>query len=83
MNFVLLSDSLWYLGHVLSGLSILFTQTHYYLAVSFVFVGQFITIVSRPIGRIQNTCSTQIDIEANSSKDSCLKKEGFEGEDCL
>jgi hypothetical protein len=44
---------MWYLGHFLSGISILFTHDYFYIAVSFVFFGQFITILSRPIGRIQ------------------------------
>lgn len=54
MNYLLLSDCLWYVGHILSGSSILFTQTHYYLAISFVLFGQCITMISRPIGRIPN-----------------------------
>ena len=53
MNYyIILSDILWYTGHVLSGLSIIVTHTNYYLAVSLVCFGQFITILSRPIGRI-------------------------------
>jgi len=38
---------------MLTGSAILFTHTNYELAVSFVFIGQFITIISRPIGRIK------------------------------
>jgi hypothetical protein len=53
MNFVIISDILWYCGHVLTGSAVLFTHTNYGMAVSMVFVGQFITIISRPIGRIK------------------------------
>jgi hypothetical protein len=53
MDYLFLSDCLWYAGHILSSCSIIFTRNHYYLAVSLVFFGQFITIISRPIGRIK------------------------------
>ena len=53
MNHLFISDVLWYSGHILTGSSIIFSQTNYYLAVSLVFFGQFITIVSRPVGRIK------------------------------
>ena len=53
MNYVLISDILWYAGHILSGISIIFTHDEYYLAVPMVIVAQFITILSRPISRIQ------------------------------
>lgn len=54
MNYVLLSDCLWYIGHILSEISILFTHNNYYLAVSMALSGQCITIISRPISRIKN-----------------------------
>ena len=54
MNYLLISDCMWYMGHILTGLSITFTQNNYYVAVSFVVIGQFITIISRPIGRIKS-----------------------------
>jgi len=54
MNYILISDFLWYTGHVLSGISILFSHNNYYLAVSMVFIGQIITIISRPISRMKN-----------------------------
>ena len=54
MNYFLLADILWYLGHLITGSSILFSRTNYYVAVYLVFIGQFITIISRPIGRIKN-----------------------------
>jgi hypothetical protein len=34
MNNLLISDIMWYFGHILTGISILFTPTSYYLAVS-------------------------------------------------
>ena len=55
MNYILISDYLWYLGHVLTGCAVLFDKDEYYvLVVSFVIIGQFITIISRPISRIKN-----------------------------
>ena len=54
MNYIIISDILWYIGHILTGSSIIFTHNNYYLAVSCVLFGQFITIISRPIGRIKN-----------------------------
>jgi hypothetical protein len=53
MNYLLISDVLWYSGHILTGSSILLTHKYFNLAVLFVFLGQFITIISRPIGRLQ------------------------------
>jgi len=54
MNYLLLSDYMWYIGHILTGLSIVFTHNNYFVAVSLVVVGQVITMISRPIGRITN-----------------------------
>jgi hypothetical protein len=59
MNYVLVSDILWYSGHIMSGISIFFTHRNFALAASLVLFGQFITIVSRPIGRIQNAKNIQ------------------------
>lgn len=53
MNYILISDVLWYAGHILSGISIIFTHDEYYLAVPMVIFAQFVTIISRPIGRIK------------------------------
>ncbi len=39
MNYLLLSDSLWYSGHILFAFSIIFTRSNYFLAVSLVFFG--------------------------------------------
>lgn len=55
MNYFLLGDILWYLGHMLSGCSILFSHTNYQIAVFLTIFGQFLTIISRPIGRINLT----------------------------
>lgn len=55
MNYFLLGDILWYLGHILSGSSILFSPTNYPAAVALTVFGQFITMISRPIGRINFT----------------------------
>jgi len=52
MNYFLLGDILWYLGHTLTGCSILFSHTNYHVAVFLTIFGQFLTIISRPIGRI-------------------------------
>ncbi len=53
MNYLLISDYLWYSGHILSELSII-SNNYYYLAVIIVIFGQFITIISRPIGPYKN-----------------------------
>ena len=63
MNYILLADFLWYSGHILTGSSIIFSPTNYHLAISLVFVGQFITIISRPISRIKNTSKIEISNE--------------------
>jgi hypothetical protein len=61
MNYILLADFLWYSGHILSSCSIIFSQSNRYLAISLVFVGQFITIISRPISRIKDIAKIEID----------------------
>jgi len=53
MNYLLIYDVLWYSGHILNGFSILLIQKYFNVAILFVFLGQFITIISRPIGRIK------------------------------
>jgi hypothetical protein len=52
INYILFADCLWYCGHVLTGISIVVNHYHFYIAIVIVFVGQFITMISRPIGRI-------------------------------
>jgi hypothetical protein len=44
----------------LSGCSILFSHTNYYIAVALTIFGQFLTIISRPIGRINLSNKTAI-----------------------
>ena len=61
MNYPLIADYLWYIGHILSALSILFSHTNYYLAVALVLFGQSITIISRPLGRIKASLETKND----------------------
>ena len=57
MDFSLLADGLWYSGHVLtcvlsnehltSGVAIIVNHHSYHIAVACVFIGQFLTIISR------------------------------------
>lgn len=54
-NYTLFADCLWYFGHILTGISIVINHYHFYTAIAIVFLGQFITIISRPIGRIKVT----------------------------
>ena len=54
MNYLQISDFLWYSGHILTGVAIIVNHYYYYYAVVMVLFGQFITIISRPIGRITN-----------------------------
>jgi hypothetical protein len=53
MNYAWIADILWYVGHILTGSAILFTKDHYPLAVGCVWVGQGMTMILRPIGRIR------------------------------
>jgi len=55
MNYFLFADILWYTGHVLTGIAIVVSHYSYETGVACVFVGQFITIISRPIGRIKKS----------------------------
>jgi len=54
MDYLLISDYMWYFGHILTGCSVIFTHENYFLSVSLVAFGQCITMISRPIGRIKN-----------------------------
>jgi len=58
----------WYSGHILTGLSIVFTHTNYTVACACVFIGQAITIFSRPIGRMA-------DIKVNKKMNSVVVPE--------
>lgn len=60
MSYLFVSDCLWYLGHILTGSSVIFSRKYESLAIAVVIVGQFITIVSRPIGRIQTHPLNQV-----------------------
>jgi hypothetical protein len=51
MNYILLSDIMWYIGHIITGFAIYFYKRHS-IAVMCVIVGQSLTMLSRPIGRI-------------------------------
>ena len=55
MNYTLIADSLWYTGHVITGFAIITNHYHYSMGISFAFVGQLLTMVSRPLGRINNS----------------------------
>jgi hypothetical protein len=52
INYRLLSDCLWYLGHILTGVTIVINRYDFYAAIAVVMIGQFLIIISRPIGRI-------------------------------
>jgi hypothetical protein len=53
MNYTFVADSLWYIGHVLTGVAIVANHYYYHLGIICAFVGQLLTIISRPIGRIK------------------------------
>ena len=67
MNYVLISDGLWYTGHILTGISVFFSRNN---AIFFICFGQFITIVSRPIGRIN---TSKKDIKENIIQEDKLE----------
>ena len=54
MNYEYLSDCLWYIGHITTGISIIYIHSNYYSAVSIMLFGQSCIILSRPISRIDN-----------------------------
>jgi hypothetical protein len=47
------ADMLWYTGHVITGFAIVTNPYHFFLGVSLVVVGQALTIISRPVGRLR------------------------------
>jgi len=53
MNYLLVADCLWYTGHVLTGMAIVANHYNSSMGLSCVFIGQIITILSRPISRIR------------------------------
>lgn len=54
MNYLQISDYLWYACHILYELVIVINPYNYYIAVTMIVTGQFITIISRPIGRFKH-----------------------------
>lgn len=50
---LVVSDTLWYCGHILTGVAIVANHYQFRYGVVCVFIGQFITMISRPIGRIK------------------------------
>lgn len=53
INYVLIADILWYIGHIITGCAIIANHYDFYYGIITVFIGQFMTIISRPIGRIK------------------------------
>lgn len=70
MNYIFVSDILWYSGHILTGISILLSKNYYYLAVSCVFFGQFVTIISRPISRLHSNTIDNKKLDTNDENES-------------
>ena len=58
MRYQLYADILWYIGHIITGFAIVVNHYDFEMGVLTVFIGQFITIISRPIGRIKNNTNT-------------------------
>lgn len=54
MKYETLADIMWYVGHVITAMSIVVNHFHFPGAVATVFVGQAITMISRPVGRIKS-----------------------------
>ena len=72
MNYSLISDYLWYFGHIFSGLSVIFNHNNYYIASTLIIFGQFITIISRPIGRIKNITSAKIEPKEENNQNEII-----------
>jgi len=53
MNYILFADILWYTGHIITGFAIVANHYDFYFGIATVFIGQLMTIISRPIGRIK------------------------------
>jgi hypothetical protein len=49
MNYLFISDCLWYCGHILSSIATVFSHSNFEISISLVFLG----LVSRPISRIK------------------------------
>ena len=52
-HFQLVADILWYSGHILTGFSVIINHYNFNIGIIFVSIGQIITIISRPIGRMK------------------------------
>lgn len=50
-----ISDCLWYTGHILTGIAVVINhyEDNFWITILFVTIGQFLTMISRPIGRIK------------------------------
>ena len=59
MNYQKLADALWYVGHVITAMSIVVNHYDFPAAVFVVCVGQAITMASRPIGRMESSVEIQ------------------------
>jgi len=55
INYQLFADVLWYTGHVLGAISFLVNHFKWYGGLIVIGIGQFLTIISRPIGRINQS----------------------------
>jgi hypothetical protein len=53
MDYATLADIMWYVGHVITAMSIVVNHFNFPAAAVTVFVGQAITMISRPVGRIK------------------------------
>jgi len=68
------ADLLWYSGHVITGFAITVMNPHrFFLGVSLVVVGQSLTIISRPIGRLRG--NDHEEAETRAFFQSCTKND--------
>ena len=54
MNYKLFADILWYLGHILTSMTLIINHFNFHYGIICVCFSQFIIIISRPIGRLDN-----------------------------
>jgi hypothetical protein len=66
MNYQNLADGMWYVGHVITAVSIVVNHYSFPAAVVVVFVGQTITMISRPIGRIRSVFDRTPEVECTA-----------------
>jgi hypothetical protein len=55
MKYSTRADILWYSGHVITGIGIVTPHYHFFWGITFVFVGQCFTMISRPMGRMRDS----------------------------